>query len=85
MKKTFPEWESSGKSWTNFAEAGDEIDITTYNYFLGTVPPIYTTNGFLVGEPYYSIGGISSYMAFSYHDIYDKYYYLGIKTEEEML
>lgn len=81
IKYTLPGWESSGKSWTDYAIPGHEICISLWEYFLSVVPPILKARGFLVSEPYRQVDGVFEYMAFVRDRDWDKYYYVGIIPE----
>ena len=84
--KTYAQWNGSGKHCNDFIDAGEEIDVELYDYFLGCVPPIYAPisahNGvFCCGEPYTHIDGIPYYHAFQ--DKGHEYFYLGILTVKQ--
>ncbi len=79
--KTYAQWNGSGKNFNDFIDAGEEIDVELYDYFLGCVPPIYALNAFCSGEPYTHVNGIPYYHTFQDRD--NKYFYLGILTVKQ--
>lgn len=87
--KMLKDWQKQPCSFTDFAEAFDEIDEDLYDYFLCILPPKSIKNtcgiidsGFQVNEPYDVVYcdniGYNTYMTFG--QINGKFYYLGLNV-----
>ena len=86
--KPLKEWGESGKNnYYDYANAGDEVDEETYNYFRDILPPVTLKQGyFQVGEPYSHVQDKNGQWRATFATfVFDgeKYYYLGHCFEGE--
>ena len=78
---TMKQWNESGKPFSEFAKAKNEVDEEIFYYFLEVLPPHYNRSGIMqVGEPFTHIKGIPAFETFTYS--HGKYFYVGIVTSQ---
>ncbi len=82
--KTLTAWNESGRPFTDFAKAGDEVDAPIADYFLGNQPPeLFTGPLILAGEAVDHAGpaGAARYLCFTLKA--GRWTYAGPKTKAE--